>query len=104
MIIGGSKTPCSLVDAMTLVDRYYVIPDAVYCYREDYKEVQWSAEKIRDMLAGISHNLDFAKEHDFNKLYERLIRRINYDYCAAILEHLEDKEVLGAYGGDSGII
>lgn len=96
------EDPVFFVDAMTLVDRYYVIPDAVYCYREDYKEVQWSAEKIRDMLAGISHNLDFAKEHDFNKLYERLIRRINYDYCAAILEHLEDKEVLARMAAIQG--
>ena len=96
------EDPVFFVDAMTLVDRYYVIPDAVYCYREDYKEAQWNAEKIRDMLAGISHNLDFAKEHDFNKLYERLIRRINYDYCAAILEHLKDKEVLARMAAIQG--
>ena len=88
------EDPVFYVNAMKLVKRFYVIPEPVYCYREDYKEPSWSVEQVRDMLAGIAHNLAFAVENNYNTLYARLIRRINHDYCEAIMSYLDDREVL----------
>ena len=88
------EDPVFFVDAVALSGAYYTIENPTYCYREDYKEAQWNAVKIRDMLAGIEHNLRFAAENDLNMLYTRLIDRIDHDYGDAILSQIEDEEVL----------
>ena len=88
------EDPVFFLDAVSLAQRYYVIPKPVYLYREDYKEPSWSAVKIRDMLAGIEHNLRFARENDLDVLYTRLVDRIDHDYGDAILEFVDDEEVL----------
>ena len=88
------EDPVFFVNALALAGEYYVIPEPVYCYREDYKEPSWSAAKIRDMLAGIAHNLAFAQRNDLDGLYTRLIYRIDYDYGKAILDAIDDEEVL----------
>lgn len=88
------EDPVFFVNALSLVGEYYVIPEPVYCYREDYKEPSWSSAKIRDMLAGIAHNLAFAQKNDLDGLYARLIYRIDYDYGKAILDAIDDEEVL----------
>ena len=88
------EDPVFFVNALALAGEYYVIPEPVYCYREDYKEPSWSAAKIRDMLAGIAHNLAFAQRNDLDRLYTRLIYRIDYDYGKAILDAIDDEEVL----------
>lgn len=88
------EDPVFFVNALALAGEYYVIPESVYCYREDYKEPSWSAAKIRDMLAGIAHNLAFAQRNDLDRLYTRLIYRIDYDYGKAILDAIDDEEVL----------
>lgn len=96
------EDPVFFVNALALVGRYYVIPEPVYCYREDYKEPSWSAAKIRDMLAGIAHNLAFAQKNDLDRLYTRLIYRIDYDYGKAILDAIDDEEVLARIAAIQG--
>ncbi|WP_251197729.1 glycosyltransferase family 2 protein [Anaerotardibacter muris] len=93
------EDPVFFVRANMLAKRYYVIPEPTYYYREDYKQPSWNAVKIRDMLAGIAHNAAFAKQHDLNDLYGRLIYRIDYDYGEAILSQMDDEEVLDRMAG-----
>ena len=48
---------------------------------------------MRDLLKGIGHNLDYAKETGNSTLYTRLVCRIDKDYLEAIESNLNDEEV-----------
>lgn len=88
------EDPVFFTEVIDLVGEYYVIPEPTYCYREDYKKPSWTPVKVRDMLAGIAHNLEFAQGRNFDRLYTRLVDRIDHDYGDAILSQLDDEEVL----------
>lgn len=87
------EDPVFLVDVMEYCDEFYGITDSVYRYRAEYKELTWTAAKIRDLLKGISHNLEFAKQKRLPALYTTLVLRLSRDYYDAILEFINDEEV-----------
>lgn len=88
------EDPVFLVEVMKQAKEYYLIPEAVYRYRVDYREPDWTARKTRDLLKGISHNLSYAKEEKLGLLYSRLVGRIERDYLPAIEQNLDDEEVI----------
>lgn len=88
------EDPVFLIDVMRYAERYYLIPEVVYCYRVDYKEPDWTVQKARDLLKGIGFNMAFAKKQKLGLLYTRLVNRIEGDYLAAIEQNLDDEEVL----------
>lgn len=87
------EDPVFFIEAVSKAGGYYAIPTVVYCYREDYKQTEWTVGKTRDLLRGISKNLDFASQQKYVRLYTTLIRRLNEDYYDAIVENLSDYEV-----------
>ena len=88
------EDPVFFTQVMEYCQDYYGICEPVYTYRVDYKEPTWSKAKVRDLLKGLAHNLEFADRHKLSTLYSALIRRINFDYYPVIMENLEDAEVL----------
>lgn len=87
------EDPVFLTRVLEAAGGYYCIPDVVYRYRVDYKPVEWTCEKTRDLLKGIAENLSYAARHRFNRLYTLLIHRLEFDYYEAIVDHLYDEEV-----------
>lgn len=87
------EDPLFYTNVMAEVERYYVIPDVVYCYREDFKKPNWSVDKTRDLLKGIASNLEYAKQHGYARLYGSLIRRLDEDYYPALVQNISDEEV-----------
>lgn len=87
------EDPLFYTNVMNAVERYYVIPDVVYCYREDFKKPNWSVGKTRDLLKGIASNLEYAKRHDYARLYGSLVRRLDEDYYPALVQNISDEEV-----------
>ena len=87
------EDPVFFIEAVSKAGGYYAIPTVVYCYREDYKQTEWTVGKTRDLLRGISKNLDFASQQKYVRLYTTLIRRLNEDYYDAIVENISDYEV-----------
>lgn len=87
------EDPLFFADAMDVTDKYFVIPDVVYCYREDFKEPDWNVGKTRDLLKGISANLEYAKRHGYARLYGSLVRRLDEDYYPALVKNISDEEV-----------
>lgn len=85
------EDPVFFVDAITLAKRVFVIPDVTYRYRVDYKQTTWGVEKTRDLLRGISSNLDAAAKINNRSLYSLMIRRIDWDYCDRIARFLDDE-------------
>lgn len=88
------EDPVFLTRVMTYCDSFYAISTPVYDYRVDYKETNWDVVKVRDLLNGIAANLEFAEKNNLPTLYSALVSRLNYDYYSAIMEHLDDAEVL----------
>jgi len=70
------QDPPFFVNAMIKAKVFYVIPDVTYCYRVAHKQINWSAEKANDLLAGMLDNLQTAKKHDLHKLYRLTLKRI----------------------------
>ena len=87
------EDPVFFVDVMKKAQRYYLIPEVVYRYRVGYKTTKWAPSRVRDLLKGIGHNLDYAKETGNSTLYTRLVCRIDKDYLEAIESNLNDEEV-----------
>ena len=87
------EDPVFFVDVMKKAQRYYLIPEVVYRYRVGYKTTKWAPSRVRDLLKGIGHNLDYAKETGNSTLYTRLVCRIDKDYLEAIESNLSDEEV-----------
>lgn len=87
------EDPVFFVNVMKKAERYYLIPDVVYRYRVGYKTTKWAPSRVRDLLKGIGHNLNYAKETGNSTLYTRLVCRIDKDYLEAIESNLNDEEV-----------
>ncbi|MFR7745892.1 MAG: glycosyltransferase [Eggerthellaceae bacterium] len=87
------EDPVFFVNVMQYCDEFYGITDAVYTYQADYKVPSWNVVKVRDLVKGIAHNLEFAHSHHLSTLYTVLIHRLNRDYYPAIMEYINDEEV-----------
>lgn len=87
------EDPVFFMKVMQEVHQYWSLPEPVYSYRLQHKEQTWSDSKIRDLLAGISCNLDASRRLGWRNLYSLLIKRLDFDYCEAIYKHLGDEEV-----------
>lgn len=87
------EDPVFLVEVMKHAKEYYLIPEVVYRYRVDYREPDWTVNKVRDLLRGIGSNLSYAKEEKLGLLYSRLVGRLERDYLLAIEQNLTDEEV-----------
>lgn len=87
------EDPVFFTEVMNYCDEFYGVVDPVYSYKADYKEPSWTVVKVRNMLAGIAHNLDFAKKTSSSTLYTMLVHRLNREYYSAIMEFINDEEV-----------
>lgn len=89
------EDPVFLCNVMERYPQFYGITDVTYIYRDNIEKNEWSAQKVRDLLRGIEHNLNFASHYDeYRGLYSTIVRRVDWDYCDAIVSHLTDPEVL----------
>ncbi len=87
------EDPVFLTRVIDFTDDFYGLSDLVYEYRAEYKECRWSLPQVRDMVKGISLNLEFARKHSLSFLYSSLITRIERDYYKGIMEYIDDEEV-----------
>ena len=87
------EDPVFLIDVMEYCDEFYAITDPVYFYRAEYKTPSWNVEKVRDLVKGVSHNMEFAKKNGLSTLYTNLILRIDRDYYDAIKKFVTDEEI-----------
>lgn len=87
------EDPVFLIDVMEYCDEFYAITDPVYFYRAEYKTPSWNVEKVRDLVKGVSHNMEFAKKNGLSTLYTNLILRLDRDYYDAIKKFVTDEEI-----------
>lgn len=71
------QDPPFFVKAMYMSKEFYAIPKLTYLLRCEHKTINWTKDKKLDLLNGIKDNLNFAKEHNLEKLYYLTCERLN---------------------------
>lgn len=82
------EDPVFFVKAMHKAKQFYALKRCTYCYRTGYKSVELSYEKVVDLVKGLSENIRFAIEQNYNDLLSLEIARIEEDYAEQIVKHL----------------
>ena len=80
------QDPPFMLQAFAKAGKFYAIRDITYCYTFVRGAVQWSVDKILDLLAGIEDNLIFSAEKGYRKIYRLNYHRLCQDFCNAIVE------------------
>lgn len=88
------EDPVFFLRALAKCGKLYAIPEVTYRYRVDYKPENWNEIKSRDLLKGISENIEAAISLGNKSLYSLMVRRIDWDYCDRIVRTLDDEGVL----------
>jgi len=87
------QDPPFFLKAMLAAKKMWVLPVELYCYRLGHQDFRNSEKQmIFNMLRGICDNMEIACKYSLEKLQERLLYRINYDYYLPIVKHF-DKEI-----------
>ena len=91
------QDPPFFVQAMVQAGRFYAIPEVTYRYRSVDKTVliQTSKEKTRDLLLGLSMNLEFAQKNNLQRLFDLTVKRCirNYNKVFIAATEMNDDEI-----------
>lgn len=79
------QDPPFMVQAMTKAKVFFAITDVTYCYRMDYKIIDWNEKRICDLLDGLNMNLSWSMENGLKQLNKLTVRRITEEYEQVIL-------------------
>lgn len=80
------QDPPFMLRAFAVAGRFYAIPDITYCYRVSNCPVNWTTEKVLDLLCGIEDNLRFSAERSFERVHALNYYRLGTDFCGAIVD------------------
>lgn len=69
-----------------MAGRFYAIPDVTYCYRVNDRPVDWTTEKVLDLLCGIEENLKFSAVRGYERVHALNYYRLCNDFCGAIVD------------------
>ena len=82
------EDPVFFVKAMHEAQKFYCLNRCTYCYRTGYKTLQLPYEKVLDLITGLSMNIQFAIEHNYQSLLSLELSRIENDYSEFIVKYL----------------
>ena len=80
------QDPPFMLRAFAAAGKFYTITDVTYCYRINHCPVDWSVEKVYDLLCGIEDNLAFSAQHKFEKVHMLNYMRLCKDFCRPIVD------------------
>ena len=78
------QDPPFMLRAFDAAGKFYAIPDITYCYRVNSSSVNWTTEKVLDLLCGIEDNLVFSERRGYNRIHCLNYLRLCNDFCASI--------------------
>ncbi|MCD7726294.1 MAG: glycosyltransferase [Clostridiales bacterium] len=81
------QDPPFFVRAMFASGSFSFIQDYLYCYRVPAVTARFNGEKVADLLKGLRDNIEFAIEHDLDKLLEISLMRLEYEYDSIICHY-----------------
>lgn len=90
------EDPPFLVNALHKAKTFAMADVGLYCYRVPNVVSKWNCNKTQGLLSGIKDNLDYAIEHDLDKLFELTLGRLEYEYYNLICHSVsrDDAEIL----------
>ena len=74
---------------MIRAKQFWVIPQAVYCYRKKTTVTHLSAQQTIDAIIGITKNLQTSSTAKLAKLHYSCIQRLNKEYREDILQNMQ---------------
>ncbi len=84
------QDPPFFIKAMTLAQEFYAMKMPTYIYRMSHKGILWTEKKAVDILCSYRDCLGIAKQYQLDKLYNRVIDRINRPYIKnAIIKYID---------------
>ncbi len=84
------EDPVFLVNALSMAERFYAIPDTVYECFVGHQSVQWNNDQVADLLRGIRDNLILSKNLALTQLHALTVRRLEEEYGGLfVLERLD---------------
>lgn len=79
------QDPPFMLRAFAAAGKFYAIPDITYCYRIGPNHVDWTVEKVYDLLCGIEDNLKFSSQNGYEKVHRLNYSRLCKDFCGNII-------------------
>lgn len=80
------QDPPFMLRAFDAAGRFYAIPDVTYCYRVNDRPVDWTTEKVLDLLCGIKENFKFSAARGYERVHALNYYRLCNDFCGAIVD------------------
>ena len=87
------QDPPFFVKAMAIAGKFYVAPVVLYKYKFDSSKYNIVTRYIDHILSGIYDTLEIAKMKKYNKMFENVIGRVEWEYHDAILQNLSEKSM-----------
>lgn len=87
------QDPPFLVRAMLAAKQFAAIPSEVYLYRCISSAVNWNAQKVCDLIKGLTENLLLSRAEMLPKLHRLSVYRFEHEFCEVILAHMQDPDV-----------
>ena len=81
------QDPVFFVKAMTLAGKFYSTTKVVYRYRESYKEIDWTEEKLCHLIRALTENFRISSINNLDALHCRMYNRL-VSYHIHILKKL----------------
>lgn len=82
------QDPVFFVRIMQAAEQFCFIDKTLYVYRAPNVLSRFHAGNVVDLLRGLSDNLQFALEHNLNKLFAHTVERIEDEYADVICHNL----------------
>ena len=84
------QDPPFLVKSMIAAESFFAIPEDTYCYRLGHQNIQWTQEKVCDLVRGIMDVLILSRKNGLKQLHKKCINRINGEYLGIVLTSLKE--------------
>ncbi|MCM1235830.1 MAG: glycosyltransferase family 2 protein [Ruminococcus flavefaciens] len=85
------QDPPFMVKAMFAAGQFTCVDRYLYCCRVSNSIKKFNAAKTVDLLNALMDNMQFAKEHHLDILWEKTLERLEYEY-ASLIVHSMDKD------------
>lgn len=87
------QDPPFLVKALFAAQKFAVANTYLYCYRVPNIAFRFNERKTADLLRGLNDNLEFAREHQLDLLFEKTLERLEYEYADLICHNLSEENL-----------
>lgn len=88
------QDPPFFVKALHAAGNFAMADTYLYCYRIPAMVSRYNTQKVIEMLQGITDNLQYARDHKLNILFQRTLDRLEYECCDCILHNLKSNDII----------